>query len=156
LSGTLRLHSDVAIELAAGCVLVASHDDDDFASHDDVDWDTDCDSETIDFAHALLVGRNLERVTIAGPGKIDMNRRRRFGPKPIALRGCRFVTVRDVTIVHSPNYCVSLGGCDDVVVDGVVIRTGYSDGIDADCCRRVRITNCDVEADDDALCLKTS
>jgi polygalacturonase len=156
LSGTLHLHSDVAIELAAGCVLVASRDDDDFASHDEVVWDTESDSETIDFAHALLVGRDAERVTIGGPGTIDMNRRQRFGPKPIALKGCRFVTVRGVTIVHSPNYCVSLGGCDDVVVDGVVIRTGYSDGIDADCCRRVRITNCDVESDDDALCLKTS
>jgi hypothetical protein len=156
LSGTLRLHSDVTIELAAGCVLLASGDDDDFASHDDVDWDTDSDSETIDFAHALLVGRDAERITIGGAGTIDMNRRRRFGPKPIALKGCRFVTVRGITIVHSPNYCVSLGGCDDVVVDGVVIRTGYSDGIDADCCRRVRITNCDVESDDDALCLKTS
>ncbi len=156
LSGTLRLHSDVAIELAAACVLVASRDDDDFAPHDEVPWDTDSDRETIDFAHALLVGRNAERITIGGAGTIDMNRRQRFGPKPIALKGCRFVTVRDITIVHSPNYCVSLGGCDDVVVDGVVIRTAYSDGIDADCCRRVRITNCDVESDDDALCLKTS
>src|SRR5262249_1574660 len=32
----------------------------------------------------------------------------------------------------------------------------YADGIDLDCCRRVRIMNCDVESDDDALCLKTS
>lgn len=156
MSGTLRVHSDVTIELAAGCVLLASRDDDDFVSHDEVPWDTESDSETIDFAHALLVGRDAERITIGGVGTIDMDRRRRVGPKPIALKGCRFVTVRGITIVHSPNYCVSLGGCDDVVVDGVVIRSGYSDGIDADCCRRVRITDCDVEADDDALCLKTS
>src|SRR5262249_32318538 len=72
------------------------------------------------------------------------------------LKRCRFVTVRGVTIVHSPNYCVSLGGRDDVVVEGVTIRDAYADGIDPDCCRRVRIANCDVESDDDALCLKTS
>ena len=54
----------------------------------------------------------------------DMNRSRRFGPKPIALKRCRFVTVRGITIVHSPNYCVSLGGCDDVAVPAefIVIR----------------------------------
>ena len=85
-----------------------------------------------------------------------MGRRRRGGPKALALKRCRFVTVQGVTILHAPNYCVSLGGCEDVVIDGVTIRGAYADGIDPDCCRRVRITNCDVESDDDALCLKAS
>ncbi|HJQ82658.1 MAG TPA: glycosyl hydrolase family 28 protein [Candidatus Binatia bacterium] len=156
LTGTLHLRSRVALELAPGATLVASRDDDDFAPRDDPPFATGSDVETIDFAHALLAGHDLEHVTIAGRGTIDMNRSRRFGPKPIALKRCRFVTVAGIAIVHSPNYCVSLGGCEDVLVDGVTIREAYSDGIDPDCCRRVRIANCDVEADDDALCLKAS
>jgi polygalacturonase len=87
---------------------------------------------------------------------IDMNRERRSGPKPVALKGRRFATVQGITIVRSPNYCVSLGGCDDALIEGVTIRTAYADGIDADCCRRVRIPNYDIESDDDALCLKAS
>jgi len=156
LSGSLQLRSRVTIDLAPGAVLLASPDDDDFASHERLTFETDSDAETIDFAHALLAGRDLERIAIRGAGVIDMNRRRRSGPKPIALKRCRFVSVQGITIVHSPNYCVSLGGCDDGLVEGVTIRAGYADGIDADCCRRVRIANCDIESDDDALCLKAS
>ena len=154
LSGGLQLHSRLTVELAPGATLLASPDGSDFPPYEDGHGGSDV--ETRDFAHALLAGRDLDRVTIQGAGVIDMNRESRVGPKPIALHRCRFVTIRDVMILRSPNYCVSLGGCDDVVVDGVTIRDAYADGIDPDCCRRVRISNCDVEADDDALCLKTS
>jgi polygalacturonase len=156
LSGTLQLYSRLTLELGPGATLLASEDDDDFAPSEAPRFRTGSDVETIDFAHALLAGHDLERVAIVGAGTIDMNRDGRHGPKPIALKRCRFVTVQGVTILHSPNYCVSLGGCEDVLVDGVTIRDAYADGIDPDCCRRVRISNCDVEADDDALCLKTS
>ena len=43
-----------------------------------------------------------------------------------------------------------------MLIEGVTIRDAFSDGIDPDCCRRVRIANCDIESDDDALCLKAS
>lgn len=155
-SGTLTLRSRTIVDLGPGCVLRASDDDEDFSGREALPFDTDSDHETTDFAHALLVGQQVERIAITGTGIIDMDRRRRGGPKAIALKKCRFVTVSGVTIMHSPNYNVSLAGCEDALIDGVVIRHGYSDGIDADCCRRVRITNCDVEADDDALCLKAS
>lgn len=155
-SGTLRLRSRTVIDLGPGCVLRASDDNDDFDDRAELGFDTDSDHETTDFAHALLVGDDVERIGIIGTGVIDMDRSGRGGPKPIALKRCRFVTVAGVTIMHAPNYNVSLLGCDDVLIDGVVVRHGYSDGIDTDCCRRVRITNCDVEADDDALCLKAS
>jgi hypothetical protein len=155
-SGTLHLRSHVTIDLAPGAVLLASPDDEDFAPHESLPFETGSDVETIDFAHALLAGRDLERIAIRGAGIIDMNRNRRSGPKPIALKRCCFVTVQGITILHSPNYCVSLGACEDVLIEGVTIRAAYADGIDPDCCRRVRVANCDVESDDDALCLKAS
>jgi polygalacturonase len=156
LAGTVHLRSRVTLDLAPGAILLASPDDEDFAPHEPLPFSTDSDLETTDFAHALLCGCGLEWIGVTGSGIIEMNRRGRFGPKPIALKRCRFVTVRGVTILHSPNYCVSLGGCEDVLIDGVTIRKGYADGIDPDCCRRVRIANCDVESDDDAVCLKAS
>jgi polygalacturonase len=155
-SGTLQLRSHMTIELAAGAVLLASSRDEDFAPHERLPFETGSDGETTDFAHALLAGRDLERIAIRGSGVIDMRRERRFGPKPIALKRCRFATVQGITIRRSPNYCVSLGGCEDVLIEGVTIRAAYADGIDPDCCRRVRIANCDIESDDDALCLKAS
>jgi len=155
-SGTLHLRSNLTIDLAPGAVLLGSPDHDDFAPHAKRAFESSSRIETLDFAHALLAGRELERITIRGAGVIDMNRDERYGPKPIALERCRFATVQGITIVRSPNYCVSLGGCEDVLVEGVTIRAAFADGIDPDCCRRVRIANCDIESDDDALCLKAS
>jgi polygalacturonase len=155
-SGTLHLRSRLTIDLAPGAVLLASPDHEDFAPHEELPFQSDSKVDTTHFARALLAGCDLEQIVIRGAGVIDMNRDRRYGPKAIALKRCRFVTVQGVRIVRSPSYCVSLGGCEDVLVDGVTIRAAFADGIDPDCCRRVRIANCDVESDDDALCLKAS
>jgi polygalacturonase len=155
-SGTLHLRSDLTIDLAPGAVLLGSPDRDDFAPHAKCPFDSSSKVDTIDFARALLAGHDLERITIRGAGVIDMNRNQRYGPKPIALKRCRFVTVQGITILRSPSYCVSLGACEDVLIEGVTIRAAFADGIDPDCCRRVRITACDIESDDDALCLKAS
>src|SRR5207247_1516317 len=63
-SGTLELRSRVTIDLAAGAVLLASPDDDDFAPREPLPFETGSDVETTDFAHALLAGRDLERIAI--------------------------------------------------------------------------------------------
>lgn len=155
-SGTLRLASRVTVELVTGAVLLASPDEAQFLAREELVYPTYSDVETSDFQHALLFGDGLERVAIVGHGTIDANRTQRFGPKPVSLRRCRHVQVRGITIRNSPNYCVSLGGCDDVAVEGVVIREAFADGIDPDSCRRVRIVGCDVQSDDDAIVLKSS
>jgi len=153
--GTLRMRSGVQVVLERGATLLASDRDLDFPRAVTPAY-TDADVETSDFGHALLTGAGLRDVAVEGEGTIDGGRAERGGPKPIALFRCRGVTVRAVTIRNAPNYCVSLGGCDDVVVDGITIRDAFADGIDPDCCRRVRITGCDVESDDDAIVLKAS
>jgi polygalacturonase len=156
LSGTLRLRSRITLRLDGGATLVASKDDADFDPVEPLGHDAFSDKETWDFRFALLQGRDLARVSILGPGRIDGNRSRRGGPKPIALKQCRHIRIRDLTIANAPNYNISLLGCDDVDILGVTIRNGYSDGIDPDCCRNVRISNCRVESRDDAIVLKTS
>jgi len=155
-SGTLRLRDHLTLRLSAGATLIASPDDTAFDPHEKLEYETFADRETSDFTFALLQGRRLHGVTIAGPGRIDGNRRSRGGPKPIALKECRDVTIRDLTLENAPNYNISLLGCDHVDIRGVTIRNGYSDGIDPDCCRHVRIIGCRVESRDDAIVLKSS
>lgn len=156
LSGTLHLRSRVTIHLDADATLVASKDDGDFDAPEQLPYDPFADRETADFRFALLQGRNLEGVRIVGPGRIDANRTTRGGPKPIALRECRNVRIHDLTISNAANYNISLLGCEDVDIVGITLLNGYSDGIDPDCCRRVRIANCHIESRDDAIALKTS
>jgi Pectate lyase superfamily protein len=155
-SGTLRLRDRLVLQLAAGATLVASPDDADFDPHEKLEYATFADRETTDFRFALLQGRRLQHLDIVGPGRIDGNRRSRGGPKPIALKQCRHVTIRDVTLENAPNYTISLLGCDHVDIRNVTIRNGYADGIDPDCCRHVRISGCQVESRDDAIALKSS
>ena len=156
LSGTLRLRSHTTVHLDAGATLVASRDDADFDPVEDLGHESFADDETSSFRFALLQGLGLDRVRIVGAGRIDGNRTSRDGPKPIALRECRRIEIRDVTIANAGNYNVSLLGCDGVEVVGVTILNGYSDGIDPDCCQNVRIAECRVESRDDAIALKTS
>jgi Glycosyl hydrolases family 28 len=155
-AGTLHLRDHVVLKLAAGAALIASPDETDFDPHEQLEHDAFADRETTDFSFALLRGRRVKHVSIVGPGRIDGNRRSRGGPKLIALKQCQRITIRDLTLENAPNYNISLLGCDDVDIQGVTIRNGYSDGIDPDCCRRVRITGCQVESRDDAIVLKSS
>ena len=154
--GTVPLRSDIRLVIETGATLLASRMIGDFLEHERLPYPTYADLETSDFRHGLLIGDGLHDVTITGDGTIDMQRDARFGPKPIALRRCTGVEISGITIRNSPNYCLSLGACDDVLVEGITIRDGFSDGIDPDSCRRVSIRDCDIESDDDALCIKSS
>jgi hypothetical protein len=155
-SGTLRLRDRIAFRLAAGATLIASADDADFDPYEELDYESFADRETTDFSFALLQGRALQDIGIFGPGRIDGNRTKRGGPKPIALKQCRNIQIHDLAIDNAANYNISLLGCDKVDIVGVTIRNGYSDGIDPDCCKNVRIANCRIESRDDAIVAKAS
>lgn len=155
-SGTLRLRSHVTLHLDDGAILVASRDDADFDPVEELGHESFADDETSSFRFALLQGHGLEHVRIVGAGRIDGNRTSRDGPKPIALKECRRIEIRDVTIANAGNYNISLLGCDGVDVVAVTIQNGYSDGIDPDCCQNVRIAGCRIDSRDDAIALKTS
>jgi polygalacturonase len=153
---TLQLRSGMTLEIPEGTTLLAHPENNAFDLQEKLAYDPHADMETSDFAHGMFVGRHVEGVEIVGKGTIDMDRTVRWGPKPIALRHCHDVRIEGITIRNAPNYCVSLGACDGVTVNRVTIRDALSDGIDADSCRRVRIVDCDIESDDDAICVKTS
>jgi polygalacturonase len=78
------------------------------------------------------------------------------GNKTIALRGCRNVTVRDLTILHGGHFALLAANCDHVAIDNVFIDTNR-DGIDIDACANVSISRCSVNSPwDDGICVKSS
>ncbi len=156
LCGTLHLRSNVALYLSAGATLLASTDNADFDPYEKLPYPTPDDRETTYFHYALLAGENVEDIAILGQGAIDGNRPRRGGPKPVALKLCRHVTIRGITIRRAPNYCISLLGTDYVDIAGITLLDNYSDGIDPDSCRFVRISNVYFDGWDDAIVAKAS
>ena len=156
LTGSLHLKSRVALYLDHGAIIKASIDKDDFDPYEELGFKNDADNETSFFHYSLIWGENVEHVAILGTGMIDGNRTKRGGPKPIALKRCKYITIKDVTIRNAPNYAISMLGTDYVNIDGVNIFNGYCDGIDPDSCRHVRIANCQIETWDDAIVPKAS
>ena len=78
------------------------------------------------------------------------------GNKAIALRGCRRVVVRDLTILHGGHFALLAAACDQVTVENLLVDTNR-DGIDIDACSHVRIANCSVNSPwDDGICIKSS
>jgi len=148
-SGRLRLRSNVSLWLDNGATLLMSPDDTNFGPEIK-------DAEGLGYRAALLAGEGVESVAIRGEGVIECDRKKRGGPKPIALLRSKRIRIQGVSIRNAPNYTISLLGCEDVVIDGIHIANGWADGIDPDCSRNVRISNCFVESVDDAIVLKAS
>ena len=79
-----------------------------------------------------------------------------IGNKAIALKNCRNVILRDFTIYHGGHFGILAIATDNFTIDNLKIDTNR-DGMDIDCCRNVRITNCSVNSPwDDGICLKAS
>ncbi len=80
----------------------------------------------------------------------------RLGNKAIALKLCKNVLIRDVTIFHGGHFAILVTGCDNLTVDNVTMDTDR-DGIDIDCCRNTTVSNCRINSpNDDGLCPKST
>ena len=80
----------------------------------------------------------------------------RIGNKSIALKLCRNVVIRDITIAHGGHFAILVTGCDNLTIDGVTIDTNR-DGMDIDCCRNTIVSNCRVNSPiDDGICPKST
>src|SRR5207248_2991735 len=119
------------------------------------------------FHNSLIWGENLTNVSITGQGTIhgaglglndnDMKAGKvDHADKAIALKRCRGVLFRDITILHGGHFAILVTGCDDMTVDNVTMDTNR-DGIDIDCCRNVMVSNCRVNSpEDDGICPKST
>jgi polygalacturonase len=120
--------------------------------------------------NSLLWGEDIEDISILGPGLIwgkGLTRGWDRGPEPraetpgvankaIALKNCRNVNLRDFTILHGGHFGILATGVDNMTIDNLVIDTNR-DGMDIDCCRNVRVSNCSVNSPyDDGICPKSS
>jgi len=175
LSGSVQLRSRVELHIPAGATLRASGQFDDFAitQRGVVQMDEPSSGHMTDLTASFVFAADCEDVSISGAGVIDGNGRE-YVTAPgegihdgaanrvftIHFRDVTGARIRDVRIEDGCLWTVRLSRCDDVVVDAISIRNDprmpNSDGIDIDACRRVRISNCDIIAGDDAICLKAA
>ena len=166
LSFSLRLKSHIGLYLDHGAVLLAADPQKTEGGYDPPEpnqWDAYQDFGHSHWHNSLIRGENLEHISIEGPGMIDGQGLRRWDPKEagqankaIALKRCRNVTIRDITISMGGHFGILATGTDILTIDNLKIDTNR-DGINIDGCHNVRISNCTVNApNDDAIVIKSS
>ncbi|HXE62246.1 MAG TPA: glycoside hydrolase family 28 protein [Bryobacteraceae bacterium] len=174
---SIRLRSNIAFYLDAGATIVAADSPAAGATPaagaaydaaEPNEW-----KQYQDFGHShwhnsLIWAEGMENIGITGPGRIwgkGLSRGAGPGPradspgvgnKSIALKNCRNVILRDFAILHGGHFGILATGADNLTIDNLKIDTNR-DGMDIDCCRNVRISNCYVNSPwDDGICLKSS
>lgn len=103
-----------------------------------------------------VLAAGKKHVTLEGFGLIDFSLLDWHERKPIVFNSCQDVVVRGVTIVNTPEWNLTIIGCEDVLVEDVKIF-GYrenSDGIDIVSTRRAVVQDCFLHTGDDAVCVK--
>ncbi len=159
---SIHLKSKVAIYLEQGATIVAADPAADPANGYDLaesnqPWEAYQDYGHNHWHNSLIWGEGLEGVSICGPGLIwgkGLSRGWGAGPKAedpgvankaIALKNCRNVLLRDFSILHGGHFGILATGVDNLTIDNLKIDTNR-DGMDVDCCRNVRISNCSVNS----------
>src|SRR5271165_5012777 len=158
ITGSLRLRSNVTLRLERGSVIEASSEASAYDPPEPNPWDKFQDFGHSHFHNSLIWGEGLENIAIIGGGRISgkalVRERGGGGDKAIALKLCRNVTLRDISIANGGHFGILATGVDNLTIDNVMIDTNR-DGIDIDSCRNVRISNSSVNApNDDAIVLK--
>ena len=164
--GSVVLKSWVRLHLEPGSVLRALADITHYVNYENLEL-----FRKSDFCRFWIFSHEAQQITIDGSGTLDGNSpayvTERLATHTVAripraqsvvFLGCCDVVLRGIRIINTPSWAVRPAGCDRVLIDGVTILNDLglvnSDGIDIDCSRSVRITNCHVEAGDDAISIK--
>lgn len=167
LSFTIYLKSYITLYLDQGAVLIGDQEKDGIGY--DLPEEDAWYKKFQDFGHSywrnsLIYGDSLHNVTIEGQGMIwgkglytyDQPNIKASGNKAIGLKNCFNVTIRDISILHGGHFCILATGVDNLTIDNVRADADR-DAFDIDCCKNVRISNCNINSPtDDGLCLKSS
>ena len=183
LSGSIHLKSNIHLLIDAGAVILGAPQN--LNAYDETEPFPGIayqDGGHCYFHNSLIWGENLTNVFITGHGTINgggLTRNSkildemcgfnhfptpntkvylpvRLGNKAIALKLCRNVVIRDVTIFHGGHFGILATGCDNLTIDGVTLDTNR-DGMDLDCCRNTMVSNCRVNSPrDDGICPKST
>lgn len=168
LTGTLYLKNNVTLHLEKGAFLLGSTNTDDYPRNAPVSvncGDTHRDGKP-KHNKALIYAESQKNISITGEGTIDGN-----GGDPIFKKGdnghdrpkilffisCQNVTVKDVFIKNSAFWVQDYLACDGVRIEGIRVLSHSNwnnDGIDIDS-KNVIISDCIIDCDDDAICLKS-
>lgn len=169
LSGTIRMKNGVELHLNEGAILLGSTI---WKHYEKNRW------------YALILAENIENISITGKGIIDGQGRElakdvrkmvedgvlvdklshdrpdeKYRPQLVEFTNCNNVLIKGITMKNASCWVQTYRNCTNLIIDSLTVRsTAFwnNDGIDVVDCKNVKIINCDVDAADDGICLKSS
>lgn len=170
LTGTVHLKSNVELFLDKGAILTGSTNLSDY--------------ERTDRWYAILIADKQTNITISGYGTIDgqgktlaknviklvkngaiidefkLNRPdEHFRPQLIEIQNSEKVQIKHITLKDAACWVQTYNKCTNLLIDSINVQsTAFwnNDGIDVVDCKNVEIKNCNINAADDGICLKSS
>ena len=165
-SGMITLKSKMTLFIDASATLLGSRDKADFPTTHPPTGNT----QLRNCRKALIYAEGAEDITIDGGGIIDGNGKlgmwlgghseidESLRPMAIYNAQCKNVTLQNLYIKDAAMWGVVSLETDDLTIRNLVIHSdvfGNRDGIDVLDCHRVRIEDCTIYSEDDAICLKS-
>ncbi|HEY5406144.1 MAG TPA: glycosyl hydrolase family 28 protein [Ginsengibacter sp.] len=176
LSGVIHLKSNVQLYISEGAVLLASTNRLDYGPSQKASAFIVADSATnvsikgkgtIDGQCDLLIKDIYNKLK---SGELYDKEWREFNPwdqrrpaegnrpKIIEFQNCTGITIKNILITNGTSWIQNYENCTDVIIDSErVLSNAFwnNDGMDITDCKNVRVTNCNINAADDGICLKS-
>src|SRR6056297_3450334 len=127
LSGAINLCDNLTFQILTGATIIGTKDEEHFEEPDNYDALEATGDTCAVLNYGLLKGNDIGNIRIVGGGNLDDQRHKRGGPKPIALKECYDITIKDINIYNSPHYAVNLGNCEIALIENVRINYSNAD-----------------------------
>ncbi|WOO40572.1 glycoside hydrolase family 28 protein [Rubellicoccus peritrichatus] len=158
ITGTLFLKSNVHLDFANGATLYGSSELKDYA-------EVPVATEEPHFSKCLFYVSEAENISITGQDTAVINGRGYFfkhspeRPKLFRIEKSKNIRFEDITVKNSGSWCIYFGECDSIWMTRVSVynkENHNNDGMNFDGCANVWIKDCNLQVEDDAICLKSS
>lgn len=164
LTGALELKNGVTLSIEKGATLLGSQNIKDY----EIRIHTG-NGKLVTRRASLINANDQENISITGDGSIDgqgsvflrrtPDNRENHRPTVINFKHCRNVKVEGIFLTNSGSWMQHYYACNNVQIRSIRVYNHCNhnnDGIDIDGCRDVLISDCIVDSDDDAICLKST
>lgn len=157
-TGTLFLKSNVTLKLEANTELFGSSSLEDYA-------EVPVATEEPHFSKSLFYAQGEENIKISGHPRSEINGKGYMfkhspeRPKLFRIENCKNIEFDNAIIKNSGSWCIYFRECDSVYIHHTSVynkENRNNDGMNFDGCSNVRIEDCNLQVEDDAICLKSS
>ena len=166
LSGNIILKDNVEIHFEHNAVLLGSASHDDYQRQPTPKFRSQKDKGGF---YALIYADGARNIAITGNGTIDgqgAKQKKRYGggdqdgrPRNIILVSCKDIRIDGLYIRNSGMWNQHYLNCEDLIIRNIKVynhSNRNNDAIDVDGCRRVVISDCIFDSDDDGITLKST